>query len=83
MARQKQQRLPGVEGSIPELEKLAYEYAAVRDKRMELTEEEVKSKAQILEFMGKRKINNYKYDEVTVERVPGKESVKVRVAKKE
>lgn len=81
MPRGKQERLPGTVGNNPALEDLAYKYAAARDARMEAGEEEVRLKGLLLAFMQKNKINNYRYEDLTIERISGEESVKVKVAK--
>ena len=78
----KQQDLPGMaDRKIPELHKAAEEYADVRDRRMELTKEEVAAKEEVLKQMRSHKKEVYKFDDVEIKVVHEKESVKVRVKK--
>lgn len=83
MARGKQGRLPGVEGSIAELEQLGFEYAAIRDRRMEALKDEVELKGKILQAMRKHKKTQYIYQDLMIQIVPGEEKLKVKVAKEE
>lgn len=83
MGSKKQAPLPGMEeiGEVPEIEDAALDYAAIRDERMKLTEKEVESKAALLEVMRKHKRMRYASEDLTIERVSGKESVKVKIKK--
>jgi len=75
-----QNELPGMEDrQIPELHAAALEYASIRDKRMELTKEEVRLRDKVLELMKKFDKETYLYDEVEVNRIAAKEKVKVKV----
>jgi hypothetical protein len=76
-----QERLPGTEGEIPELEQLGHEYAALRDSRMELLKKEVELKKKTLEAMHKINLTTYKYQDIEMEIVPGKEKLQVKVEK--
>lgn len=78
-ARASQARLPGTEGVIQELEALGYEYAALRDQRMELTRQEVDLKKKLLEAMHNNNLTTYQYQDIEVEIVPGEEKIKVKV----
>jgi hypothetical protein len=80
--RAKQSDLPGMEERhIDDLHKAALDYVAVRDVRMSLTEQEVPAKARVLEMMRKHKKDKYICEGVEIERVPGEETVKVKVHK--
>jgi hypothetical protein len=81
MVRGKQDRLPGTEGSIPELESLSHEYAASRDERMSLLKKEVELKTKLREAMHKNELTKYVYQDICIEIVPGEEKLKVVVAK--
>lgn len=90
----KQEELPEMKGkgvellSIPEIENVANEYKAIRDKRMEITEKEVKAKAVLLITMQRHKdklpkdstngTSFYRFDDRIVELQPGSENVKVK-----
>jgi hypothetical protein len=74
------QRLPGLEDAkIEALQGAALEYAAVRDQRMLLTEQESGLKAKLLGLMKEYGKDVYEYDGVKVERVMEEETVKVRI----
>jgi len=76
-----QEELKGIERpSIKDIEEAAAAYETVRDQRMALTQEEIKSKAALLALMKKHKQKKYRFDERIVEIVPGEESVKVKKA---
>lgn len=76
----KDQVLVGMEDSaIPELEKLARQYAEIRDQRMDLNEAEVKLKAKTLQAMKKHGKDTYKRAGVTITVVHEEEGLKVRV----
>jgi hypothetical protein len=77
----KQDRLPGTDGGIPELETLSYEYAAIRDQRMELLKQEVELKGKLLAEMHKNSLTTYKYQDLELEIIPGEEKIKVVVEK--
>jgi hypothetical protein len=79
--RARQERLPGTEGVIQELEELGYEYAALRDQRMDLTKQEVDLKNRLLEAMHKNNLTSYQYQDIEVEIIPGEEKLKVKVDK--
>jgi hypothetical protein len=79
--RPKEQRLPGTDGGIPELETLSYEYAAIRDQRMALLKQEVDLKTKILSEMHKNSLMVYKYQDLQLEIIPGEEKIKVVVEK--
>lgn len=82
--RGKTERLPGMQdAAIEDLEDAAREYANTRDDRMALLEAEVQLKEQLLDLMKKNKKEFYKRDGVEVRLVHEKESVKVKVIKKE
>jgi hypothetical protein len=83
MPRVKQERLPGTHGGIPELEELGFEYAALRDKRMQILKEEVELKKKTLAAMKKNNLMSYIYGEIEIVRIPGEEKLKVRSNKQE
>ena len=75
--------LPGMEDhAIPELERLAQQYASIRDQRMELNREEITLKSTALAAMKKHKRAVYHHDGITVTVVPAEEGLKVKVVKK-
>jgi len=76
------QRLPEVESGIPALEELATAYADVRDRRADLTREEVGLKAEALALMHKHKKTIYKRDGIEI-RLDAVESIKVKVRKRD
>lgn len=76
----RQERLPGTENAIPELEELGHEYAGVRDERMDLTRKEVELKERLLEAMKRNDLSACRYQDIEMEIVPGKEKVKVKVS---
>ena len=76
-----QERLPGTEGEISELEQLGHEYAALRDSRMELLKQEVELKKKTLKAMHRNNLTTYKYQDIEMEVVPGKEKLRVVVEK--
>lgn len=83
MARKKQEALPGMQdmAQIPELEEAALEYASVRDERIQLTEQEAEFKSRVHELMKKHGKMTYKCEDITIERIPGEETIKVKVKK--
>jgi hypothetical protein len=81
MPRPKTQRLPGVEGGIPELEQLGFEYAAARDSRMDILKREVELKGKIISAMHTNHLTEYKYQDLEMQIVPGEEKLKVKCEK--
>jgi len=79
--RAKQDRLPGVEGGIPELEQLGYEYHGIRTDRQKLLTQEVDLKKRTLEAMHRHNLTSYKYEDLVMNIVPGDEKLKVKVLK--
>jgi hypothetical protein len=78
----KQRRLPGLEDPvIQELEGLAEEYADARDRRMEIGEEEVKLKTELLDEMKKRNRERYFHAGILIEVINSKDKVRVRIKK--
>jgi hypothetical protein len=77
----KQETLPGVEGGIPELEQLGYEFAMVRDKRKALLKQEGDLKNKVLEAMHRNHMLTYNYEGLSMEIIPGKEGLLVEVNK--
>lgn len=72
-----QDRLPGTDGGIADLDAVGMELKAVRTERMALgkKEEEIADKA--LKLLKKHNMNAYHYGEVDLTIVPGKEKVSV------
>ena len=83
----KQQHFNGMEPKrIAAIEIAAEDYVAVRDERMELTEDEFGQREKLAELMKKYKLEKYKCHDVKLEVVVkhGEDSVKVkRVKEKE
>jgi hypothetical protein len=83
---QRTEDLPGVEGEgvaqkkIPAVTKAANKYVEIRDRRMELTEQEVDAKAVLLNAMHENNLTIYRFDDYVVTMKPGKENVKVKTA---
>lgn len=78
----RQKRLPGMaDAKLEALHNAALDYAEVRDKRQELTKEEVNLKGTLLTLMHKHKKDHYEYNGVTIDLVTEQETVKVRIAK--
>ena len=74
------QHLPGMEDSaIGSLEKLAEEYAGVRDQRMEIGQSEIRLKGEVLSEMKRLKRKRYHRNGITIEVVVEQEGVKVKV----
>jgi hypothetical protein len=72
--------LPGMEDhAIPALEKIAQEYADIRDQRMELTLQERALKTTAIAAMHKHGRTSYEHDGVTIRLVPGEEKLKVQI----
>jgi len=80
-AKAKQQRLPGTEGKIADLQDAAEKYAGIRDERQELTKQEVDLKGKLLGLMKRHKLTEYKYGGVEINVIVEEETVKVRIAK--
>ena len=78
----KQQRIPGTENSIKELDALGYEYKAVQTERMDALKKEVELKEKLMSEMHNHKLKTYKYEDLTIILEPGEESIKVKIAKK-
>ena len=76
-----QARLSGTENGISEIDTLAYQYAAARDERQEILQQEVKLKKSLMSQMKDRGLKNYKYGEVTIEIIAGEDDIKVKVKK--
>ena len=78
----RQKRLPGMaDAKLEALHNAALDYAEVRDKRQELTKEEVALKGTLLTLMHKHKKDHYEYNGVTIDLVTEEETVRVRVKK--
>jgi hypothetical protein len=83
MAKPKQYELPEIERKMKDLHEAALEYADIRDRRQELTVEEVAAKTKLLDLMHKHKKEEYEYEGVSIRVVHEEETVKVRVRKVE
>jgi hypothetical protein len=85
MAKQKlarQKSLPGMEtNAIKELDKWAYDYADIRDQRIDLNEQEVKLKDGLMKAMKKHGKKDYVCGPVEIHLTHEKESVKVKIHK--
>jgi hypothetical protein len=82
--RPRQARLPEMEDpAIEELESAAEQYAEIRDRRQELTTEEVRLKTQLLNIMHENKKTEYNHGGVNVKVLVEKEKVRVRIKKDE
>jgi hypothetical protein len=80
----RQARLPEMEDpAIGELETAAEEYASIRDKRMELTKQEVALNNQLLTIMKREKKQHYFHAGIKVDVVVEKEKVRVKIKKDE
>jgi hypothetical protein len=78
----KQDSLPGMtERRIEELHAKALEYVGIRDSRMELTEQEVELKGELMELMKKHKKDKYVCEGVEMTIVAGEPNLKVKVKK--
>jgi hypothetical protein len=78
--RPRQPDLPGTEDRrLQPLDDLAAAYAEVRDRRMELTDEEGALKARAIALMHQFKKTIYKHDGIEIRLVAGAEDVKVKV----
>jgi hypothetical protein len=72
-----QERLPGTDGGIKELDSLGAQLKAVRSERMELSKKEAEIAEECLKALKKNNMNAYHYGEVDLTIVPGKEKVSV------
>lgn len=83
MARKgKQEPLPGMDQRrIEDLHSKALEYCAIRDSRMELTQQETTLKGELLTLMRKHKKDSYICEGVEIYREASEETVKVKVHK--
>jgi hypothetical protein len=80
--RARQAKLPTMEDDkIDTLENLALDYAAIRDRRAQLTALEVPAKKKLLDEMTRLDRMKYKRDGISIERTVEKEGVRVRVKK--
>lgn len=80
-ARKNQGRLPGTEDPVIEaIEGAAEAYVEVRDKRMALTELEVKANEVLVEIMKKHGRKVYKYDGKTV-KIQAETKIKAKVSR--
>lgn len=78
----RQSRLPEMDDpAIEELEKLAEEYAEVRDSRIAALKEEVPLQEKLLTVMKRHGKTTYHHGGITCKLVTEKEKVKVKVAK--
>jgi hypothetical protein len=78
----RQARLPEMEDpEIEEIENAALDYVEVRDRRQQLTAQEVPAKQKLLDLMKAHDKTHYKRDGIEVTRVVEKEKVRVRVKK--
>lgn len=74
--------LPGIEDhAIAPLEAVAAEYAEIRDKRQELTRDEVALKGETLKLMKRYGKTIYRHGGVLITVVLGDENVKVKIKK--
>lgn len=80
LARQK--TLPGMETTaIKELDSAAYDYADIRDQRIDLNEQEVKLKDRLMKTMKRHDRKDYVCGPVEIHLTHEKESVKVKIHK--
>jgi hypothetical protein len=80
--RPRQARLPGVDDpKIEELESLALDYAAIRDKRVALSAQELPLKNDLLAAMKREKRTHYKRDGIEINFIMEKENIKVKINK--
>jgi len=78
----RQKRLPAMEDpEIEELEGLAEEYADIRDKRQNLTTQEVKLKSELLAKMQENKKETYFHNGILIRVVHKDTTVKVKIQK--
>ena len=74
----KQEEIPEVMKRVPAIETAASAYVKVRDKRMELTEQEVEARTVLIDAMRAAKAETYKTVEELVCTLVTTEKVKVR-----
>lgn len=80
----RRQRLPEMEdAAIAELDKVAVEYATIRDDRIQLNAEEATLKQRALQAMKKHGRTLYRHAGIRIVLTPGEESIKVSVTKPE
>lgn len=80
MPRQKNNPLPGLEQKkIAEITKAAEAYVEVRDPRMDLTRKEHDKKGELIQLMKKHGLTSYRDDDLSIELIPGKDTLKVKV----
>lgn len=76
----KDQPLTGMEDArIPALEKIARDYADIRDQRIELNRDEAKLKERAIRAMHEYKKAVYKRNGIEIRLDPGEETLKVRI----
>lgn len=76
----RQQDLPGMENRrLAEIHDAALTYAEARDDRIAASAPEIEAKQTLLELMNKHKLEHYKFENVEVDLVHEKESVKVKI----
>ena len=81
-AKPQQARLPEMEDpEIEELEAAAEEYAEIRDRRQQMTAQEVPAKEKLLNLMKAHEKTHYKRDGIEITRTVEKEKVRVRIKK--
>jgi hypothetical protein len=81
---ERQKRLPGMEDAkIESIQDAVMDYAEIRDRRQELTTEEVALKTKLLNLMKQHGKTSYTYHGVHVELVVEEETVKVRIKKED
>lgn len=82
MARPKQKDLPGMsDRKLTDLSDAAYDYAKIRDERMDLSQQESQLKQRLLTLMKKHKMKEYVYEDVEIRVVAEEETVRVRIRK--
>jgi hypothetical protein len=80
----KQARLPGIQDpEIEELETLAEEYVSFRDRRQELTLDEVRLKQELLNAMQRYNRESYVHGGIEIKVIHKDTTVKVKVHKEE
>src|SRR5215471_3939449 len=76
----RQKIIPGIgDAKIAAIENAALDYAELRDKRQELTTQEVELKKNLIELMHKKGISEYTRNGISVSLTVAKEKVTVRV----
>jgi len=80
----RQKIIPGIgDAKIAAIENAALDYAELRDKRQELTTQEVELKTNLITLLKKKGITEYKRNGISVILTVEKEKVTVRVTEKE